>query len=121
MEERHHPQPVIIYELLRDMEYWITASFVFSVVLAVDHSWALRFKVFSKCGFFLFSIHQNREKDVIMAMTMQMNVVFLKSKAYRLFVKTSECLLWVTSASPISGPLLLTWIKTSAHGQSRPG
>ena len=47
----HHPQPVIIYELLRDMEYWITASFVFSVVLAVDHSWALRFKVFSKCGF----------------------------------------------------------------------
>ena len=51
MEERHHPQPVIIYELLRDMEYWITASFVFSVVLAVDHSWALRFKVFSKCGF----------------------------------------------------------------------
>ena len=56
-----------------------------------------------------------------MAMTMQMNVVFLKSKAYRLFVKTSEYMLWVTSVSPMSGPLLLTWIKTSVHGQSRPG
>ena len=56
-----------------------------------------------------------------MAMTMQMNVVFLKSKAYRLFVKRSEYMLWVTSVSPMSGPLLLTWIKTSVHGQSRPG